>query len=207
MTPCGSALYTLGHSNHSAAELVALLRSHEIAAVGDVRSRPYSRFNPQFNRETLAGTLRAADIDYLFLGAELGARSEDPACYEDGKVSYERLARSEPFRRGLDRLRAELCNRRFAILCAEREPLECHRTILIGRELNAAGIAVWHILADGALESQEQALERLLERLSLPGEDLFGSPAERSEAAYRLQAQRIAYQRPRRALTEKNVRR
>src|SRR5713226_5584931 len=98
------AIYTIGHSTHAQERLISLLQEHGIQALGDVRSAPYSRVNPQFNREELTLALRARDITYVFLGKELGARSEDPACYEGGKIRYDRLARSELFRYGLQRV-------------------------------------------------------------------------------------------------------
>ena len=78
-------------------------------------------------------------------------------------------------------------------MCAEREPLECHRTILVARELVREGVPVTHILGDGSLESHEQALQRLAASLKLTHEDLFSDPADLLEQAYDLQAARIAY--------------
>ena len=97
-------IYTVGHSNHTSEAFVTLLRTHGVTALADVRSAPYSRFNLQFNRETLARALEAQGIRYVFLGRELGARPDDPGCYEEGRVRYARLARTALFRRGLDRV-------------------------------------------------------------------------------------------------------
>jgi uncharacterized protein (DUF488 family) len=188
-------LYTIGHSNHSARDFLALLERHGITAVADVRSVPQSRFNPQFGRKALERTLGQHGSAYRFLGAELGARSKDPGCYRDGKVQYDRLARSGPFQRGLEALREALRVKRLALLCAEREPLECHRAILIAPALCASGVAVGHILADGSVETHEQAVCRLIRQLEL-SEDLFLSRAELTAQALRIQAERIAYTRP-----------
>ena len=98
-------IYTIGHSHHPIERFIALLQPHGIDALADVRSTPYSRFNPQFNREKLQASLATAGIRYVILGEESGARTKDPSCYDDtGRVSYARLDRSEPFRRGLERL-------------------------------------------------------------------------------------------------------
>lgn len=186
-------VFTIGHSNQAIEALVALLRLHGVTALGDVRSRPYSRYNPQFNRENLAESLRAAGISYVFLGAELGARSENPACYEDGRVQFEKLSETEEFRRGLDRVRhgaAEFC---WALMCAEKEPLECHRTILVSRHVEALGIEVKHIHADGVLESHAAAMERLRKMLKLPERDMFRSYEQIIAEAYREQEERVAY--------------
>lgn len=187
-------VYTIGHSNYPPERFLELLQRHAVTAVGDVRSHPYSRMNPQFNRENLKRLLAAAGIAYVFLGRELGARSEDPACYSGGKVQYDRVARTEFFRQGLDRVSEGMRTHRLALMCAEKEPLECHRTILVSRELRARGVAVVHILEDGALESHEDTLARLREKLRLPEYDLFRSPEEVNEDAYRMQAGRIAYE-------------
>jgi uncharacterized protein (DUF488 family) len=187
-------VYTVGHSNYPPERFLELLTLHGIALVGDVRSRPYSRMNPQFNRENLNRMLSAGGIAYLFLGRELGARSEDPACYSGGKVQYDRLARTELFRQGLERVCESLKTHRLALMCAEKDPLECHRTILVSRELRRRGVAVRHILEDGALESHEDTLTRLRGKLKLPEYDLFSTPEEVIEEAYRRQGERIAYQ-------------
>ena len=183
---------TIGHSTHPLADFLALLRRHGVTALADVRSAPYSRFNPQFNRETLEKALNEHGVRYMFLGRELGARSKDPACYENGRLRYALLARTALFRGGLDRVIQCARDDRVALMCSERDPIDCHRTILIGRELVNRGAAVTHILADGRLEPHEEAMQRLLERLGIAGPNLFFSPAELIEEAYTAQAARIA---------------
>ncbi|MGA2185912.1 MAG: DUF488 domain-containing protein [Bryobacteraceae bacterium] len=186
--------FTIGHSTHPPERFLALLRQHEITARCDVRSKPYSRFNPKFNRETIKKTLREASISYIFLGSELGARSDDPSCYENGKVQYDRIARTGLFRQGVERVRDGMKKGfRLVLMCAEGEPLECHRTILIARHLAALGIQVKHIHADGRLESHEEAINRLANNLHLPERDLFRSREDVLADAYRLQEDRIAY--------------
>jgi uncharacterized protein (DUF488 family) len=187
-------IYTIGHSNHPIERFLGLLQPHGITAVADVRSTPYSRFNPQFRREKLQAALAAVGIQYVFLGQELGARSQDPACYDsDGRVSYAKLASTELFRKGIARLRTGMTDHRISLMCAEREPLDCHRTILVARELVREGLAVTHILGDGSLESHEHVLQRLASALKLARGDLFSDSAELVEQAYDLQAARIAY--------------
>ncbi|MGA8768270.1 MAG: DUF488 domain-containing protein [Candidatus Acidiferrales bacterium] len=186
-------VFTIGHSTHPQERFIALLRQHGITALCDVRSAPYSRVNPQFNREELKQALRASGIKYVFLGKELGARSEDPACYEDGKVQYDRLAHTDLFRLGLKRVLKGMKGYRLALMCAEKEPLQCHRTILVARRLVEHGLDVQHIHADGRLESHSEALSRLIRMLSLPEQDMFQSPEELLANAYRRQERRIAY--------------
>jgi uncharacterized protein (DUF488 family) len=188
-------IFTIGHSNHPQEHFIHLLQQHAITALCDVRSKPYSRMCPQFNRDELEQALPEHGIEYRFLGKELGGRSEDAACYEGGRIQYERLAETELFRYGLKRLLSGLKqNLRIAVMCAEKEPLECHRTILVARQLAAVGLNVEHIDAEGYLENHAAALNRLREMLHLPDQDLFHSPAEMLAEAYRRQEERIAYE-------------
>ncbi len=186
-------LYTIGHSTHTVERLIELLRLHGIGAVGDVRSSPFSRYNPQFNREPLRHALREAAIEYVFLGGELGARPRERSCYVDGTVQFDRVARLPSFRRGLQRLDAGMEAYRVALLCAEKDPIGCHRMILVCRALRAGGVTIGHILEDGMLERNEDAELRLMRALGVAENDLFSSADEQVERAYDLQASRIAY--------------
>jgi uncharacterized protein (DUF488 family) len=187
------AVYTVGHSIHSQDRFMELLLSHGVTAISDVRSKPYSRVNPQFNREELKRSLRERGISYVFLGKELGARSDDPSCYEGGKVQYGRLARTPLFQRAIERILTGREKHRIALMCAEKEPLDCHRTILVARYLVAAGAAVQHIHADGHLESQSEALQRLMRQLGMRAADMFRSQNDLEMEAYEKQEERIAY--------------
>lgn len=186
-------ILTIGHSTHPIEKLLDLLTAHGVTAVADVRSAPYSRHRPHFTRAPLEQALKNRGIAYVFLGRELGARSDDAACYQDGKVQYHRLARTPLFQAGIDRLLKGAEAYRLALLCAEKEPLDCHRTLLVARELEGRGVAVDHIHADGHLESQDEALARLLGMLGLPEADLFKSRSELVEEACARQEARIAY--------------
>jgi uncharacterized protein (DUF488 family) len=192
-TVSGKTVFTVGHSTHPIQEFFSLLHRHEIDAIADVRSVPYSQWQPQFNREDLTKTLKAQEIAYVFLGKELGARSDDPSCYENGRVSYRRLSQTELFRLGLERVLNGSQHNRIALMCAEKDPLECHRTVLVARELVTRGTNIMHVHADGHLESHSDAVQRLLKQAGLPEHDLFRSPTELIEEAYASQEKRIAY--------------
>lgn len=187
------ALYTIGHSTHSAQKMIDLLRLHGITAVADVRSSPYSRRNPQFNRDSLSGLLRDSEIAYVFLGRELGARSKDRSCYRQGKVQYDLLARTDLFQAGLDRVTRGMKTHRVTLMCAEKDPLSCHRTILVCRHLVSRGVVVRHILEDGRIDTHEEALSRLLAEHGLPERDLFRNRSEIIEQAYSERGEKIAY--------------
>ncbi len=189
-----STLYTIGHSNHEITAFIALLRQHNVTALGDVRSHPYSRYVSQYSREPLKIALATAGIAYVFLGKELGARSNNPACYKQGRVQYERLAKEPIFLKGMDRIIQGLGRYRIALMCAEKDPIECHRALLVARKLFEMGIEVKHILADGALETQEELESRLLAVYKLLEGDMFKSRAEFVADAYLMQSERIAYQ-------------
>jgi len=186
-------LYTVGHSTHTIDRFIELLSMHEITAVCDVRSDPYSKFNPQFNRETLQTELKRHGIAYVFLGKELGPRSDDPACYVKGKVDYNCLSQTEIFQEGLGRVRQGMKSYRIALMCSEKDPIMCHRTILVCRRLRVEGIRIRHILDDGSIEENDQAIKRLMELLKLSERDLFHSPEEMIERAYDVQGDRIAF--------------
>lgn len=187
-------IYTIGHSNHTLERFIALLKQHDINALGDVRSEPYSRVNPQFNRDTLKAALWKNGITYIFFGKELGARSEYPSCYVQGKVQYDCLAQSALFRKGIDSVLERMQGCRLAIMCAEKDPLDCHRTILVARHLDSLGIAIEHILPDGSLETHRQAVVRLLRQLKIPEcDDLFRTREAIIDDAYKTQGERIAY--------------
>lgn len=188
-----ATVLTIGHSNHSIERFIELLRANGVTALADVRSKPYSRFNPQFSRQPLERALRDAGIFYVFLGKELGARSEDPACYDGGRVSYDRLSQTALFREGIERVKKGMVQHRIALMCAEKEPLECHRTLLVSRALERDGVPVAHILADGALESHHDSLIRLLAVVGLPAKDLFKSQDELIKDACMKQELRVAY--------------
>jgi uncharacterized protein (DUF488 family) len=192
----GGEIFTIGHSNHALSTLLELLGRHGIAAVTDVRSSPYSRHNPQFNREPLERALRDAGIAYVHLGRELGGRPADPACYVDGKVRFDLIARTPLFQGGLKRLRTGMRTQRICILCAEKDPITCHRFLHVSRNLAGPGIAIRHILEDGSLEDHAAAERRLLELLNIPERDLFAGTTEQVEKACAIQAARITRNAP-----------
>jgi uncharacterized protein (DUF488 family) len=193
MTLQRPAVYTIGHSTHALEHFVELLQGHGVTEVADVRSSPYSRFTPQFNREGLERKLHACGIRYVFLGRELGGRSDDPSCYENGQVQYSRLASTDLFRQGLERVKSDAGEYCIALMCAEKDPLECHRTLLVAPALEEQGFEVMHILSDGELWSNAHAMEKLLEVWRLQQPDMFRSRAELIADALKLQAKKVAY--------------
>jgi len=191
-------LYTVGHSSQSIEQFVSQLQRHGIELIADVRSQPYSKRYPHFSREALQKSLTVADIRYLFLGRELGARRDEPQCCVDGQASYQEIARLPNFVRGIERLLDSADKYRIALTCAEHDPLTCHRTILVCRELRQRNVSIKHILRGGELEEHAQAELRLIEEElgSSDQADLFTRPDNPEllvERAYTARAGRIAY--------------
>lgn len=189
-----STVYTIGHSTHSLEAFTALLRGAGVEAVADVRSTPFSRRLPHFNQGSLRRALSGSGIAYVPLGLELGGRG-GPHSVRDaqGRISYRSIAGSPEFAEGLRRVESGSARMRVALLCTERDPLQCHRGILISRVLAARGSQVVHILADGATETHRDAELRLLRLAGARYPDLFQTEGEVLEGAYGAQEARIAH--------------
>lgn len=196
-------LYTIGHSNHEITAFIGLLHQHGITALGDVRSHPYSRYVPQYSQESLKAALTDAGIAYVFLGKELGARSDNPTCYRQGKVQYDRLAQEPCFAEGIKRIMRGMRRYRISLMCSEKDPINCHRALLVARKLFEAGVPVSHIHADGSLETHRGMESRLLNLCKLPEGDMFKEREEFVAEAYTIQGKRVAYEDETMKQTEK----
>jgi uncharacterized protein (DUF488 family) len=200
MTPSNttSRIFTIGHSNHDLGDFLAVLVNHGVESLCDVRSRPGSFRFPQFNREPLEAASSFAKVQYQFLGESLGGRPEDPRVYRsDGLVDYVARRKSPDFSTGIDRLLELSRAGNLALMCAEEDPLQCHRFLMICPTLIDRGIVPVHIRRGGVLESQRDTEDRLLE---LHGGGAFTTGAlfvsERAAAledAIRRQAEEFAF--------------
>jgi uncharacterized protein (DUF488 family) len=203
-------LFTIGHSNHEIKAFIGLLQKHGVNAVADVRSSPSSRFLPHFNRAVLKEALAAAEICYVFLGQELGARSKNQECYINGKALYEKIATTDEFQEGIQRVLKGVEKYKLSLMCAEKDPLTCHRAVLVCQHLRHFDLQISHILRHGELESHSHLEQRMLEKHgfteSLEAQDsqaqlsLFGNQNNNLliredclEQAYKLQGDGIAY--------------
>jgi uncharacterized protein (DUF488 family) len=201
MTPSNATsniLFTIGHSNHDLGDFLAVLVNHGVATLCDVRSRPGSFRFPQFNREALEAAAGCVKVQYQFLGESLGGRPEDPRVYRsDGLVDYVARRKSPDFSVGVDRLLELSRVTNIVLMCAEEDPLQCHRFLMICPALIERGVVPVHIRRSGILESQRDAEDRLLE---LHGGAAFTTGAlfvsERDSAleeALRRQAEEFAF--------------
>ncbi len=193
MSVTETLVWTVGHSTHSYERLRELLRSAGITAVADVRTSPFSRHFPHFNRDVLKSELRTDGIVYSFLGKELGGRPRGHQFYCNGVADYERMALSPDFVRGLERVLEGAQKYRIALMCSEQNPLDCHRCLLVGRALAGRGVGVKHILANGAIVDHRDLEARLLKSEDRESIDLFLSLDERLAEAYRKRACKVAY--------------
>ena len=185
-------LFSIGHSSLPAERFVRLLRDSGINTLADVRSVPGSRRFPWFSKNNLAALLERDGIGYIWMGDALGGRPRHANLYRDGVADYEAMAAAAEFRGGLDRLTDAAANARVCMMCAEREPLDCHRCLLVARSLASRGLTVGHVLHDGTIESHADTERRLLE-LTGDGCDLFAAgQQERLAAAYRRRARAVA---------------
>jgi uncharacterized protein (DUF488 family) len=191
VAPADLDLLTIGHSNLPADRFMALVQEAGVTAVADVRSVPFSRRFPWFSGPKLAARLQGADIAYLPFGDALGGRPRDPALYCDGVADYEKMAAAPQFGAGLDRLGAAMGRFRVCLMCAEREPLDCHRCLLVGRALAARGLWLGHVLVDGTMEPHRTTEVRLLGHAG-SSDDLFGDRAAQLAQAYRDRARKVA---------------
>jgi uncharacterized protein (DUF488 family) len=202
-------LYTIGHSNLELASFLETLRRYQVALLIDVRSRPQSSRFPHFSQDALEPAVREAGMRYLALGEELGGRPGDPRAYRnDGLVDYRRRRASREFQSGIDRVLAELEKGSLALMCAEEDPLECHRFLLVCPELSARGLAPQHI-RKSKVESQQEAEDRLLREhdfRDVASDSLFASSAEDRNAAledaYVKQAEKFGFRADPRQLAE-----
>lgn len=184
---------TIGHSTLPYERFLELVRKAGVTAIADVRTSPFSRHFPQFNKDTLKDELRMDGIAYSFLGKELGGRPTGRQFYCDGVADYERMAQSPDFERGLGRVLEGARKYRIALMCSEHDPLDCHRCLLVGRALAERGVAVKHILSDGTIADQHDIEERLLVFAKQENTDMFLSRDEQLAEAYRKRGRKVAY--------------
>ena len=156
-------LLTIGYGNkRTIVEMIDLLKRWNVRYLVDVRSKPFSRFRPEFSRSDLEASLRSSQFVYLFMGDALGGIPDDPTCYTDGKVDYSKIQERDWFTNGLARLmRGWKDGHRIAIMCAELEPQRCHRSKLIGEALIAAGIPVAHIDEHSDVIAHESVMRKV----------------------------------------------
>jgi uncharacterized protein (DUF488 family) len=198
LTMTNPIIYTIGHSTHPIDYFLELLQRYHVNCVVDVRSMPASRFNPQFNKKSLASSLKSKGIGYLHFGDSFGARQTDPLLMDDdGRVDFEKVRNTNKFKDALSRIRKGAHDGySIALMCSEAEPLSCHRFVMISPALK--DFKVHHILKDQSILNQEDLEEQLLKKFSkeLSQTKVFESNNDKSQkltAAYKMMNKIMGY--------------
>ena len=192
-------VFTIGHSTHDIDDFIGLLKKHEVNCLIDVRSQPYSRIAPQFNKDRLNSVLKSYNILYAHFEKEFGARHTKPSLLdEDNKVDFDKVREGAEFKQGIQRLRKALnLEYTIALMCSEANPFDCHRFSMISYQLIREDLEVSHILRDGNLRENNDLEKQLLEKYNkkLPQNTLFETVTEERqiEKAYRLRGKDIAF--------------
>lgn len=192
----GDTIYTIGYSGFKIDDFVKTLKDNGISVVIDVRSLPYSQFHPDYNKEHLAKVLESAKIYYRSYAAEFGARQENRKYYPNGYLDFELFAQSEAFLSGYEKIKRSM-EKGFviALMCSEKEPIECHRALLVARAFHDAGYTVLHLLPDDEPITQDDlVIELFTGKKPIKGQiSAFPPSKECIDKAYKKQNEKIGY--------------
>ncbi len=195
-------IFTIGHSAYSIELFISLLNRYQINCIADVRSVPYSQYTPQYNMNDLKGALKSHGIIYVYFGKELGARREERELYTpEGYLDFEKVSKNIVFQSAVERIQKGIDKGiNIALMCTEKDPIDCHRSIMVARQFHENKYKVGNILTDGSLQSQDDIEQRLLD-LYFPDRiqpNLFETGETINELdlivnAYRLRNKEIGY--------------
>lgn len=167
-------VYTIGHSNHSIDDFIRILKQNGINCICDVRSSPFSKYVPHFNRENLRKELLRNNIQYIEMGNEFGARRTESYLKTNGIVDFNKVAIDRLFLSGIERVKKGISKGyHISFLCSEKDPIDCHRNILVARNLQKHNLKIIHILYDGSLENNDITEKRLIERFISKDEIMY----------------------------------
>lgn len=171
-------IFTIGYGNRKIEDFIAILQEHNIKYLIDVRTSPYSKWNEAFSQEQLKAHLKSKGLIYVYMGETLGGRPSYPSCYDrEGNVDYKAIQGTQFFFKGISRLKKiENQKLKVALMCSEINPVQCHRSKLIGDYLHAIEIPVGHIDQRNKVRSQHYIMNKVLKGLSK--QDLFGNPTK-----------------------------
>ena len=188
-----NTIFTIGYSVHEIYDFINILKKYNINALADVRSQPFSGYKPEYNKKPLSISLKKENIIYIFLGEECGARTSNSECYSNGKANYSLIANTDSFKKCINRIKKGMKKYNICLMCAEKDPVNCHRTVLICRNLKYDYINIKHILSDGSLEDHSLTEKRMMKLNKIPESDLFMPKEELLQKAYDKQGEKIAY--------------
>ncbi|MHB8280847.1 MAG: DUF488 domain-containing protein [Candidatus Humimicrobiaceae bacterium] len=185
--------YTIGHSNRSIEEFIDLLNKQSVNCVVDARSMPYSKYAIQFNKDSIKNFLENSKIYYIFMGDEIGAKTEDKKFLTNGKVDFNKLKEKPDFKKGIDRIIEGLCKKyNIAIMCSEKNPVDCHRFSLISKALKEKGICVKHIINQNEIKTQEELEYEIVKNIEKNQLNIFGE-LKSIDYAYEKITSKISY--------------
>ena len=187
-------IFTIGHSTHDIDKFIEFLKKQKVNCLIDVRSQPYSRIAPQFNKDRLSSNLKSHGILYAHFAREFGARHTKPSLFDpDNKVDFDKVRDSSGFKQGVKRLKQGLdLGHTIALMCSEANPFDCHRFSMISYQLRKE-LEVSHILKDGNLVDNSVLENELLEKYNKKLDPLFDTEDQQIEKAYRMRGKDIAY--------------
>ena len=188
--------YTIGYGNYPFDRFITFLQNVGIDRVIDVRSTPYSRFNPHFNRETLEKSLGRNEIGYRHMGEQIGGRYSDPGLlFPDGTVDYRKVRETKKFQDGIAEVLSIISSgKMIALMCAESKPEKCHRFALVSRDLQSKGIRVIHLRPDMTLQANEDLEKELINLLvDTRQKTISGEPVDYRDLMYEKLNRNIAF--------------
>ena len=160
-----NTIFTIGYSGFTVNEFINTLKNNGVSVVIDVRSLPYSQYYASYNRENISKLLENNKIYYRNYISEFGARQENRNYYPHGYLDFEMFSKSEQFLSGVRKLEKSMQqNYTIALMCSEKDPMMCHRTIMVARTFHLSGYKVVHLLPNGKIMSQTDVEERLLDK-------------------------------------------
>ncbi|MDU8351502.1 DUF488 domain-containing protein [Pseudomonas syringae pv. actinidiae] len=189
-------IFSIGYAGLSQEAFLALLEKHQIQCIADVRSSPYSKAFPNYNKENMPVWLKSQRIHYVYLGAELGPRSNESSHYDNnGQVQFDRLSQTPQFDKGIRRLENGAQKMNVAIMCAEKDPMTCHRSLLVAEYSKTSQLEFSHIMQDGSLETQQEMVDRAMKTYQITP-DMFTPLEECRKSAHKKLCSRYAYSKP-----------
>lgn len=188
-----STIYTTGYAGHTIPSLVQLLQAIGITVLADVRSTPFSGRRPEMDKPALMQALRDGGMRYIFMGEQLGGRPRNPKLYRAGKIDPQALLAHEGYKTGVARLIAGAAEHTICLLCAERDPISCHRGLYIAESLQEAGMQVRHLIGGEQPEDHQATRARMAELVNMEHADLFASENARLTMAIEHMREKIAF--------------
>ncbi len=188
-------LYTIGYSGFDIDNFLLALKKYSIGALVDVRTSPHSAYYTIYDRENIKNILNRENIFYLFLGKELGARPEDGALYTRHIADFKKISNSESFIEACKRIRQGIEMFPICMMCAEKDPINCHRTVLVANAFRNRypEVSIFHIHSDLKIERQDRIDRRIMALYNLEQEHLFKDYETRKIEAYSLREKDIAF--------------